>query len=262
MRLTAIATYSLLAITAVACVRPIPAATSREVLGPEASTVIVMRPLQPAALDVTRMFAQRGFALVEMQRDPRGMLLRLEGDRKVVTQEVVGWAEVAHAWAHALDPKPDDEHYHHHHPPRTEQVEVGSVFYVRLEPRGETATSIHAVGRPMADGSEACTADALPAACKTLHHGDVAVSEVSGVAEAEVVEGVFAELRLQGDVVWPPVPTAEERTATIALGKCRARQRELRELAAKVSDPRARAGILRTSPRCDAQAAVVARTAP
>jgi hypothetical protein len=73
-----------------------------------------------------------------------------------------------------------------------------------------------------------------------------------------VVEGVFAELRLAGLVRSPDPAIAEEDMARKE--KCRARQREVQVAADRVSyNPRARAGILRTMPRCDPPAEVIAQ---
>jgi hypothetical protein len=123
------------------------------------------------------------------------------------------------------------------------------VFYVRIEPRGETTTSIAAIGRPMKEGKEACTADPdLEWPCEELSGGGRYWGEVDGFAEAEVVQGVFAELRLSADVIAPEPAIA--KAPQIDEAKCLARGRELRALANRVSDPRARAGILGTAPKC------------
>jgi hypothetical protein len=250
--------YSVLLSLALAtgCVARIPAASSRSVLGPARSQVTVMQPSKPAALEIARLFSQRGFNLVEHHADPRGITLRFKGDRKVVTQPVADGVDVLLAVGDALeayDRAREGKHAHYHdRPPHTEDITVGSVFYVRIEPRGETATSIMAIGRPMKDGREACTADPdLATPCEPLSGGEPYWQEIGGFAEAEVVEGVFAELRLQADVVSPdPAITEAAAASSIDQTRCLARRRELQDLARRVTSARARAGILGAAPTC------------
>jgi len=237
---------------ATGCITRTQAGSSRAVLPPERSMLVVARPVRPTMLEITRLFAQRGFPLVEQRADSRGVVLRFKGERKLVTQPVIDELTVLAAFAHELATDEEVTHgrpsrHHHGHDryyERTEQIEVGSVFYVRFEPRGD-ATAVYAIGRPTKNGRDGCTSDPdLDAPCAELDaHGEY-YRHIDGTAEAEVIEGVFAEQRLHGGV-------AAAASATTAAGeRCLARRRELADLARRVSDPRAREGILRTSPAC------------
>src|SRR6185436_15134185 len=85
------------------CVPVKPAASSREVMGRERSRVMLMRPIQAAAVDVARLFAQRGFALADAGHDDRGITLRFKGERKIVTERVVDALDALVAVAYALE---------------------------------------------------------------------------------------------------------------------------------------------------------------
>jgi hypothetical protein len=246
------AKYSLLLFLAFAagCTPMAPAASSNAILIPERTWVIVAKPAQPAAVDVTRLFQQRGFALVDLQVNERGITLRFKGERKVVAEQLVTGLDVLVATTNALeaydaakDQRPanfiDKE-------PTIETYELGSVYYVRVEPRGTTMTSIAMVGRPTRNGMEACTADPeLHAPCAPLESGPRVHAEIAGFVEAETINAVFAELRLEGSVVAPDVQYAE------AQHRCWTRRREVIAAVQRVSDPRAKAGIMRTAPVCE-----------
>ncbi len=67
------------------------------------------------------------------------------------------------------------------HEPRLETYELGSVYYVRVEPRGPTMTSIAIIGRPTRNGMEAWTPDPdLHAPCAPLQSGPEVVDEIAG----------------------------------------------------------------------------------
>jgi hypothetical protein len=249
--------HSILAITALAlatgCTQMTPAASSNAVLTPVRTWVIVAKPAQPAAIDVTRMFQQRGFALVDLQTDERGVTLRLKGERKVVAEQLVTGLDVLVATTNALEAYNAAKHKRHanliYQEPTIETYELGSVYYVRVEPRGPTMTSIAMVGRPTRDGVEACTPDTeLHAPCAPLESGPRVQNEIAGLVEAETINAVFAELRLEGSVVAPDVQYAE------AQDRCWVRRREVIAAAARVSNPRAKTGIMRTAPVCDERA--------
>lgn len=104
----------------------------------------------------------------------------------------------------------------------------------------------------MKNGRETCTPDPeIRWPCDRIIATDSLYPEVAGIAEAETIEGVFSELWLQGDVISPDPATLRARhAAQLAEQRCLERQRELRELASRVSVPRARAGILGAAPTC------------
>jgi hypothetical protein len=233
-----------------------PAASSNQVLTTERTWVIVSKPAQPTALDVVRMFHARGVTLMDMQPDERGLLLRFKAERKTVAETVVTpydvallTLDIAATLADAKDGKRQRRH-HTHAEPEVAVYELGSVYYARIEPRGETMTSIALMGRPTNGGVEACTPDPnIVAPCAPLESGPVVHDEISGHAEAEMINSIFSELRLEGSVVAPDlraIAAAEETQ------KCLERRRDVEARAARVSNPRAKAGILRTAPTCGA----------
>lgn len=243
-----------------ACTPMTPAASSSKVLAPERTWVIVAKPARPAAIDMVRMFNVRGFALVDMTPDERGVTLRFKGERKTVAEPIVTALDVIAAVGETVEVIEAAKRGREYHPrridPAIEHYELGSVFYVRVEPRGETMTSIAAIGRPTRSGVEACTADVeLSAPCAPLETGPGVHHEVAGVVEAELITGVFAELRVGGAVIAPDIHimTASRR--------CWERRREVTAAASRVSNSRAKAGILRTAPVCDAAAASLATAA-
>jgi len=244
-----------IALLTTACTVKTPAASSSAVLIPERTWVIVAQPAQAAALDAVRMFTQRGFGLVDMQTNDRGITLRFKGERKLVAEQIVTALDVLAVAAEVTETldasaKGRERRHHHYVEPNIETYELGSVYYVRIEPRGPTMTSISAIGRPTRNGIEACTHDPdLDAPCAPLESGPDVHPEIAGLAEAEMINSVFAELRLEGTVVAPDVQMAE------ASHRCWQRRREVEAAAARVSSSRARAGILRTAPVCESFAA-------
>jgi hypothetical protein len=236
-----------------------PAASSQEAMGAERSRVMVMRPIKDATLDITRRFTERGFTLAEYDLDDRGITLRFRGHRKTLTETRVNDQCAAAAVSDALTHGYGESHRHR----CTEVVTtaLGSVFHVRVEPRGKTATSIVAVGRPVMDGVEACTPDPeIRGSCgRRILAGEALYPELAGIAEAEIIEGVFSELWLTGDVISPDPATLRARyEAQLAERRCQERRRELRALASRVSEPRARAQILGAAPICQADERVEA----
>jgi hypothetical protein len=233
-----------------ACTPMTPAKSTSAVLPPERTWVIVAKPLQPATIDIARKFTMRGYALADFTKDDRGVTLRFRGERKAVAEAIVTGLDVALVITEALaeaDTK-GKRHHHHHHEPTIATYELGSVYYVRIEPRGETTTSISAIGRPTNRGIEACTGDReLDAPCVPLEAGPDVQPEIAGVVEAEVISGVFAELRLEGSVI---APDETEIQAIANTRRCWERRNEHSRLAARVTDPKAKAGIMGAAPKC------------
>lgn len=235
------------AIAASACTSTTPARSSTSVLSPERTWVIVGEAAEPATADLIQRFGQRGFPLADQKRDATGVLLRFAGTRKQVTEETVDPITVAAAVVAGAtsgsgsDSDDDTEAQDPPEPSHVEQYQVGSAFYVRVESRGDAATWISAVGRPTRDGVEACTADQIDAPCTKLEGHD---EDVAGTAEAEVIDGVFGELRRAGLV------TSADPAIAESARRCQERRREYETRAAHVSDPRAKAGILRAAPHC------------
>jgi hypothetical protein len=195
------------------------------------------------------MFNQRGFSLSDLRTDERGVTLRFQGERKTVWEPVVTALDVIVAVGDIVDAIDAAKHKRPHYQqyePTLEHYDLGSVYYVRVEPRGQTMTSISAVGRPTRSGIEACTQDVETGTpCLPLETGPLVAHEVAGVVEAELIHGVFAELRLEGFVV------SENPRVTMGMRRCWERRKEVAAAAARVSNPRAKAGILRTAPVCE-----------
>lgn len=244
-----------IAVLAAGCTPMTPAASSSAVLIPERTWVIVAKPLRPTAFDVVRIFQQRGYHLADLQSNERGMTMRFKGERKIVSERIVTAVDVLVAVANAteaIDAASKGKVPEHQHPsePTIETYELGSVYYVRVEPRGETMTSISAIGRPTRNGFEACTPDpGLYAPCVPLAAGPSVQDDIAGFAEADMINGVFAELRLEGLVVAPDVQLAD------ANHQCWQRRRRVEAAANRVSNPQAKKAIMGTAPVCESLAA-------
>jgi len=233
--------FALLVPFTVACHIQSPVQSSRALLGPERSEIVVNEEIQPAALDVVAQFAQRGFHLAQVVRDERGMMLRLKGDRRTVAEPLHPVADAISDFADALNGDTGD-HYH----PEID-VTYGSAFYVRLESRGPATTWIAVIGRPIREGAELCTAD--PEIAGPCIQNDRLLSELAGVAEADVVVSVFTELRLRGVVISPdPTPTIVARQELV---RCQTRRQEQMALASRITNSKARANVVAALPKCD-----------
>jgi hypothetical protein len=175
----------------------VPAATSHSVLGAERSQLVVAGEPKAVGLEVTRLFAQRRFMLVDYQQDAVGLSLRFKGDRKSITQPLSA-NEREHAEADQLDA---DAHSPGDGDLKTQLVAIGSVFHVRITGRGDGTSAVTVIGRATRDGDEICTRDQdLATPCATVYAGATFWREIGGFAEAETIEGVFSELRLEGHV--------------------------------------------------------------
>jgi hypothetical protein len=225
-----------------ACHVSTPVQSSRAVLGRELSEVVVNVDVQPAALDVVSVFAPRGYALTKLSRDEHGITLRLAGDRRTVAEHLHPIRDTLGDLSDALNGRDNNRHY------AVVDVTYGSAFYVRLEPRGDGASHVQILGRAIRAGIELCTDDAelAGAPCDAKERS---LSEMPGVTEAEVIEGVFDELRLRGIVTFP------ERSLSVAAREdrmtCLQRRRDHLALAGRVTNDRARANILSATPRCE-----------
>jgi hypothetical protein len=232
-----------------ACVPATHVVSSQVVLGPERSAAIVDQEPRALALDLVKLFAQRGFPLADMQHDERGIWLHLKGNRRTVAEPVNPTLDNIAAVASFLDVASGGEGVYH--VPEVADMTYGSAFWVRIEPRGTTGRSnITMVGRLIRNGAELCTSDVhLPGPCS---QNEDALSEAPGAAEAEVIQGVFAELRLGGSVITPDTrPTYEQVAAGDHLTACRARRAEQMALAERIPNLKARVNVLNALPVCE-----------
>jgi len=146
-------------------------ATSDQVLAPGDTTILIAStPLEAASLVIEKLGA-RGFTVVSSRRVDAAVRLKLAGNRDF-------------SGTHTL----------------------GSVFYAWLDPV-PGGTRIRLLGKPTLDHDESCpTIDTEPT-CTLLQ--TYVTWGLSGVEEARVIRGVFAEIALQSDLVAP----VAERTA-------------------------------------------------
>ncbi|MCW5806065.1 MAG: hypothetical protein KIT31_27110 [Deltaproteobacteria bacterium] len=230
----------------VACVPVTPVVSSKAVLGPQRSEVLVQAEPQPVALEVVRIFTARGFPLADMQGDGRGIWLHLKGTRRTAVEPVDPNLDVVGEIAAALDTANGDPMQY---VGAVHDVTYGSAFYVRIEPRGTGTSHVSIVGRVIRNGAELCTAD--PGLGPCVENED-ALTEPPGAAEADVVTGVFAELRLGGGVLTPdPRPTPEQVAAGDDVAACRAYRAEQMMRAHQIEDVKARASVLGALPVCE-----------
>lgn len=187
-----------------ACVPQTRAETSLSVIAPERSSVVVHRTPAEIAPKITGLFSARGFALAEATpTEPGGMLLHFQGRR----------------------------------PPTANERTLGSAFTVSIEPRGDAAANVGIVGGPMLDDDALCRA----APDGKAWCGEVYVrlaSATDGRAEAAVIVGVLAELRVHGDVDTTAVADGWIATTRKARREqCRAERTQALSAAMREKDP-------------------------
>lgn len=181
-------------------------ASSRSYLGPSQSGVVTHGAPHDVALEVTRLFEVRGYALADQRVDtPAG--------ERVLRFTKPGAPELVSLHPAVYGP------------------EIGSVFYAWVTPRDGGAT-VSLLGKPTINGVEPCTRDdvLLPCSHVSLHASSVPVS-ASGRAEADVARGVLSQLSLEGYAIAPlpasaPAPTSDPAFAA-AMQACQAQRREL-----------------------------------
>jgi hypothetical protein len=236
------------AVIVAACVPTTPVVSSKAYLGAARSEVLVDQEPRPAALELVKIFTQRGFPLADMQNDERGIWLHLKGSRRTVAEPVSPTLDNIAAVAAVLDAANGGDGVYQSS--GLHDVTYGSAFWVRIEPTADGKSNVSVVGRLIRNGAELCASDAkLPGPCVD---NEDALTEAPGAAEAEVVQGVFAEMRLGGSVMTPDTrPTYEQVASNEGLAKCRARRAEQMELANRISNVKARANVLGALPVCE-----------
>ncbi|HEY5934488.1 MAG TPA: hypothetical protein VIU61_07635 [Kofleriaceae bacterium] len=230
-----------LCVLLLACHSSKPAQSSRALLGRDFSEVVVNLEAQPAALDLLAVFTQRGFVLKEQSRDERGITLRVAGDRRTVEEALHPVLDTIGDASAALDGRTNDRDH------GAVVVTYGSTFDARVEQLANGTSRIQLVGRTVRAGLELCTED--PDQRGPCSPKEGMAFEPAGEKEAEIIDEVFAELRLRGVVLWPErAPTVAEREQR---KQCLQRRREHIALANRVENDRSRANILGTTPRCE-----------
>lgn len=196
--------------------------SSRSYLGPSQSGAVTARSVDATALEVTRLFATRGFSMLDqLPSGPAGavQLKFAKGNRALAATKDDG-----------QDYGPGD---------------VGSVFYAWITPSGGGST-VALLGKPTLEGIEPCTDDGVALPCATFTvPSEFASTYLSGRVEAEIAHGVLSELALEGYATGPlpapPPPSPAECKA--------ARQRILRQVNAE-QDPEQRSQLLHSLPPC------------
>jgi hypothetical protein len=220
--------------------------SSKAILGAQQSAVLVQQDPQPVALELAKMFTMRGFPLADMQADEGGIWLHLKGNRRNAVEQVSPGLDAVITALEVLGDNPQPGPY----VGEVADVSYGSAFWVRIEPRATGTSMVTIVGRVIRNGQELCTEDAkLPGPCV---RNEDSLSEAPGAVEAEVVQGVFAHLRLGGSVLTADTrPTYEEVAAGQHLAACRAQRAEQMLLAQRISNAKARANVLGALPTCE-----------
>ncbi len=155
--------------------------SSRDLLSQTQSSAIVARPLAEVLAAVTVALNGRGFALVEQRELAGGVrVYKFKGDRLALT---------VHRFAGPLGAAPAG----------SSAAVIGSAYFVRLAPRGASATEVYVLGKPTLDGAEVCTPHDLPSfGCKAVRAGASWRSAATGREEAQTVRAVLGVLRRLG----------------------------------------------------------------
>jgi hypothetical protein len=208
------------------CMTPI-TASSRSYLGPAQSGAVTAYAVDKTALEVTRLFEARGFAMVDQHIDtPDGeRLLKYSKRNRALAAEREDGELVG----------PND---------------VGSVFYAWVTPSG-TGSTVSVLGKPTLAGVEPCTDDGVVLPCAPLHADSVfANAYLSGHTEAEIAHGVLSELALEGYATGPMPASALPPTGDPAVVACRTRRHQQLLQVLAEHDPDARAKLLERVPSC------------
>ena len=155
--------------------------SSRDLLSETQSSAIVPRPLVEVLAAVTVVLNGRGFALVEQREiGAGGSVFKFKGERLALTVHRYGGPLGA---THA----------------GSSSAVIGSAFFVRLAPRGASATDVYLLGKPTVDGAEVCTPYDLPSfGCRTVRGGGGWRSAATGGEEADTIRAVLGVLRKLG----------------------------------------------------------------
>jgi hypothetical protein len=159
-----LAPLALLAGTLAACIQPYAVnSTSERSLAAGDDHVELAMPVHDAAHVIIDKLGARGFAVVDAQPSPRGYYLKFMGNRDFSGTQT-----------------------------------IGSVFYAWLDGDGDT-THVRLIGKPTIDHVESCPSLDQVTTCKELKMWSPFA--INGWEEAQVVHGVFSELRLDGSDV-------------------------------------------------------------
>jgi hypothetical protein len=203
----------LLALLVTGCVMP----PTRTVLPPEHSHAFVKASPDDTARALVSLFTHRGYPLVDQRALPNGaILLRLKGTRVQITEGGKHWVASS---------------------------VVGSVFYAVIEQSGANLTALDLYGKPTLNGHEGCE---TAANCQPLYADARQFRDMGGAEEAEVIQGVIAELALEGLAIPPQVSAVDAHYQ-----HCLEQRKVMLERANNATWTYTREKILENTPSCD-----------
>ena len=206
--------YSLvLALALAGCM--VQAQRTRAVLGPELSQAEVKTPPGEIDREIVRLFASRGYALVDVRPTKAGRLLYFKGNREAIVDGVSN--------------------------------QLGSSFAVSIEPAGEDHALVSIDGAPLVNGIEACAPRGAEP-CGLLP--STFDRYVNGSAEAAVVHGVFSELTLEDLVVGSGPRQGIDPPEVRARKACQAERHRALVEAAQTTDQLDRMKMVADAPTC------------
>jgi hypothetical protein len=179
-----------------------------------------MHSMDDTALEVTRLFEVRGFALADQHLENGERILKYTKTNRPI----------------AADPSTLDR-----------ANDVGSAFYAWVAPTA-TGSTVSLLGKPMLRGVEPCTDDAVRLPCTHLEvESNFAALYLTGHAEADIAHGILSQLALEGYAVAPGAPTPPIDTRVIA---CQAQRHDQLVKAVADPDPKVKRAILDSLPTC------------
>jgi hypothetical protein len=210
--------------------------SSLSFLGPQQSGAQLASPPREAALKVVRLFEVRGLQLIDQHPTARpGQIVMKLIDSPHAKRYTAGVDEGA-------------------------RYRVGSVYYVWITPVPSGGGSeLRLVGKATVDGAEPCSGDTPQLPCSPVRVDPGLDREVSGRAEARTIEGLLAELALEGSISGPLAPSPEpsappapspEPSAPSEVLDCRTRRHRIFLEAGQLADIQARARLVKTAPEC------------
>ena len=186
--------------------------SSRTVLGPQNSGAVTAHSVTETALEVTRLFEVRGFAMLDQHVDAPNGEIRLKFSK-------------------------------------TGRYGVGTVFYAWVAPR-PTGSTLSLLGKPMDAWGEPCTDDGVALPCSPVDKATVIGAYVTGPYEADIAHGVLAELALERFTIGPMPADAPPPTGDPAVLACKAQRHAQLVEAVATPDPDAKRSILDHLPSC------------
>jgi hypothetical protein len=212
--------------------------SSLSFLGPNQSGAELASPPREAALKVVRLFEVRGLQLIDQHPTAR------PGQ---IVMKLINARSARHYGSEVEEGA---------------RYRVGSVYYAWITPAPSGGGSeLRLVGKSTVDGLEPCSPDTPLLACTPVRVDLGLADDLSGRAEALTIEGVLAELALEGSISGPLAPSLESSSSgplapspaasnQAEVLDCRSRRHRIFLEAGKLADIQARARLLKTAPDC------------